>query len=115
MFAKRKKSSAPKAPCDFDAETFFKDINWYQKWEVFDGIFTPGINPVSDICDLMGLPSDLSGRRVLDIGSNNGCMSLECERRGAAEVVGLTPFDGPKWGHHQLRELVGATKTRFHL
>jgi tRNA (mo5U34)-methyltransferase len=110
-----KKVMPPIAPEGFDAEAFFKGITWYQKWEVFDGIFTPGINPVSDICDLMQLPADLSGRRILDIGSANGCMSLECERRGAAEVVGLTPLDGLDWGHHQLREVAGATRTHFRL
>jgi tRNA (mo5U34)-methyltransferase len=109
----RSKISAPPVPKDFDPEAFFKDITWYQKWEVFEGIFTPGINPISYICDLMQLPSDLSGRRVLDIGSCNGCMSLECERRGAAEVIGLTPSNGDEWGHHRLREVVGATKTHF--
>ena len=103
----------PKAPEGFDPEQFFKGITWYQKWEVFDGIFTPGINPIQDICELMQLPADLTGRRVLDIGSANGCMSLECERRGAAEVIGLTPSDDWDWGHHQLREAVGATKTHF--
>lgn len=105
----------PTAPPGFDPEAFFKGINWYQKWEVFDGVFTPGINPISVICDLMQLPADLSGRRILDIGSANGCMSLECERRGAAEVIGLTPLNGLEWGHHQLRDLVGATKTHFRL
>jgi len=103
------------APQGFDPEALFKGINWYQKWEVFDGIFTPGINPISDIYDLMQLPLDLSGRRVLDIGSANGCMSLECERRGAAEVIGLTPLNGLDWGHHQLRDAVGATRTHFRL
>lgn len=107
------KKTIPPVPVDFDPQVFFQDINWYQKWEVFSGIFTPGINPVSEICELMHLPADLSGRRVLDIGSANGCMSLECERRGAAEVIGLTPRDGLDWGHHQLRAAVGATKTHF--
>jgi tRNA (mo5U34)-methyltransferase len=107
------KAVAPEAPLNFNPEIFFKNINWYQKWEVFSGIFTPGINPVFEICELMKLQIDLSGRRVLDIGSDNGCMSLECERRGAAEVVGLTPRDGPEWGHNQLREVLGATKTQF--
>jgi len=111
----RNKLTVPVAPEDFDPQVFFKDINWYQKWEVFSGIFTPGINPISEICELMKLPSDLSGRRVLDIGSANGCMSLECERRGAAEVIGLTPLDGPDWGHQQLRDAVGATRTHFRL
>lgn len=110
-----KKITPPLAPKDFDPQVFFKDITWYQKWEVFSGIFTPGLNPISTICELMQLPADLSGRRVLDIGSANGCMSLECERRGAAEVIGLTPLDGPDWGHRQLRDAVGATRTHFRL
>ncbi len=45
--------TAPIAPKGFDPEAFFKGLIWYQKWEVFDGIFTPGINPVSEICELM--------------------------------------------------------------
>jgi tRNA (mo5U34)-methyltransferase len=105
--------TAPIAPKGFDPEAFFKGLIWYQKWEVFDGILTPGINPVSEICELMQLPADLSGSRILDIGSANGCMSLECERRGAAEVIGLTPLDHSDWGHHQLRDVVGATRTNF--
>lgn len=105
----------PTAPNGFDPEAFFKGVTWYQQWEVFDGIFTPGINNISEICDLMQLPADLSGRRVLDIGSANGCMSLECERRGAAEVIGLTPLDDIDWGHRKLRDAVGATRTHFKL
>jgi tRNA (mo5U34)-methyltransferase len=109
------KLTPPMAPKDFDPQVFFQGINWYQRWEVFAGIYTPGINPVSEICELMQLPADLSGRRVLDIGSANGCMSLECERRGAAEVIGITPMDDPNWGHRQLRDAVGATRTHFKL
>ena len=104
---------APPPPKDFNPDVFFKGITWYQKWEVFAGIFTPGINPVAQICELMHLPADLTGRRILDIGSANGCMSLECERRGAAEVIGLTPLDRPDWGHRQLADAVGSTKTKF--
>src|SRR6476661_8680165 len=100
----------PPAPKDFDAEEFFQGITWYQRWEVFAGVFTPGINPVAEICDLINLPGDLTGRRVLDIGSANGCMSLECERRGAAEVIGITPLDTPDWGHRKLAGAVGSTR-----
>lgn len=105
--------AAPPPPKDLDSEELFKDIHWYQKWEVFSGIFTPGINPIAQICDLMHLPADLSGRRVLDIGSANGCMSFECERRGAAEVIGLTPDNAPEWGYDKLREVLGSSHTNF--
>ena len=35
------------------------------------------------------LPSNLSGKSVLDIGCNAGFYSIEMKRRGAAEVVGI--------------------------
>jgi tRNA (mo5U34)-methyltransferase len=35
------------------------------------------------------IPSDLSGRSVLDLGCNAGFFSLEMKRRGAARVVGV--------------------------
>ena len=35
------------------------------------------------------VPSDLTGRTVLDIGCNGGFYSIEMKRRGAARVIGL--------------------------
>jgi ubiquinone/menaquinone biosynthesis C-methylase UbiE len=37
----------------------------------------------------IGLPADLSGKRVLDLGCNEGFFCLEAKRRGAAAVVGV--------------------------
>ena len=42
----------------------------------------------------IGLPRDLRGRTVLDVGAWDGFFSFECERRGADRVVAL---DGPAW------------------
>lgn len=39
------------------------------------------------------LPSDLSGKSVLDIGCNAGFYSIQMKRRGAAEVVGIDSDD----------------------
>lgn len=39
------------------------------------------------------IPSDLSGRTVLDIGCNAGFYSLEMKKRGAARVVGIDHDD----------------------
>ncbi|MEZ5312269.1 MAG: methyltransferase domain-containing protein [Thermoanaerobaculia bacterium] len=59
---------------------------WYQSFEIYPGIVTPGINPtMTTLSDLeaLGLPADASGLRVLDIGCCDGFFSFEMERRGA--------------------------------
>lgn len=35
------------------------------------------------------MPNNLNGKRVLDLGCNEGFFSLEAKRRGAAEVIGI--------------------------
>src|SRR6266852_317503 len=35
-----------------------------------------------------GIPDDLEGRSVLDIGTASGFFAFECEKRGARPVVG---------------------------
>src|SRR5512134_240849 len=40
-----------------------------------------------------GLPLNLAGKTVLDIGCNAGFYSIELKRRGAARVVGLDTSD----------------------
>lgn len=39
--------------------------------------------------DALGLPADMTGKRVLDIGAWDEFFTFEAERRGAAEVVAL--------------------------
>src|SRR5262249_33542118 len=84
---------APQAPDGFDVEALVVGFFWFQRWEVFDGVFTPGGNLIAQLCADLELHEDLSGRRVLDVGAWNGCLSFECERRGAREVVALGPED----------------------
>ena len=36
-----------------------------------------------------GLPDDMTGLRVLDVGCAEGFFSFEAERRGASEVISL--------------------------
>jgi tRNA (mo5U34)-methyltransferase len=40
------------------------------------------------------IPTDLTGKTVLDIGCNAGFYSIEMKRRGAARVVGIDSHDG---------------------
>jgi tRNA (mo5U34)-methyltransferase len=58
----------------------------YHRYEIAPGVFTPGTNLEIDpgkCLDEIGVPHDLSGRRVLDIGAWDGPYSFELERRGA--------------------------------
>lgn len=103
----------PPAPSGFDEKTFFSDIWWHQKWEVFDGVFTPGRNPVSDLLSYAGVPDDLTGKTVLDIGAWNGCFSLECARRGATRVLGYGPDDPNTTGFFKLRDLLGYSNVDY--
>src|SRR5271169_5632818 len=62
----------------------------YHSIDLPDGSVLPGLQPVEHLrwrLDLFGLPRDLRGKRVLDIGAWDGWFSFECERRGASVVA----------------------------
>jgi tRNA (mo5U34)-methyltransferase len=87
---------------------FFKGCIVHQRWEMFKGVYTPGRNHIEELCRWLQFPTDLTGKRVLDIGAWNGCLSFECERRGAAEVVALGPEDPTQTGFYRMRDLLGS-------
>lgn len=63
----------------------------YHSIELPDGSVLPGLQTIEYLrwrLDLFGLPMDLRGKRVLDVGAWDGWFSFECERRGA-EVVAV--------------------------
>jgi len=69
-----------------DRKEILEKINrvkyWRHRIDLGNGIFTPGTeNPKA--FDYLGLPKDLSGKTVLDIGAWDGLYSFEAERRGA--------------------------------
>ncbi len=103
----------PTEPPGFNADQFFAGVYWHQHWQLFDRIYTPGKNSIEKMCAELELPEDLAGKRVLDIGAWNGCLSFECERRGAREVVALGPEDPDKTGFHRLRAALGSTRTHY--
>jgi SAM-dependent methyltransferase len=49
----------------------------------------PGASKSADKLAALRMPKDLTGKRVLDLGCNQGYFSLEAKRRGAAEVIGI--------------------------
>ena len=102
-------------PTDIHINELFKGVYWHQKWKAFDDFTTPGINDVESLCNEVGLPQDLSGKRVLDIGYWNGCFSFEAERRGALEVVGIGPECSHATGAQNLAKLLDSKNVRFEL
>jgi tRNA (mo5U34)-methyltransferase len=80
----------------------------YHSIELPDGSVLPGLQPIEHLLwrfDLFGLPQDLRGKRVLDVGAWDGWFSFECERRGAEVVavdcIALDTF-------HEAKELIGS-------
>jgi tRNA (mo5U34)-methyltransferase len=56
-------------------------------------LVTPGwSDPKIDKLPYYGLPEDLTGKRVLDIGPAEGFFSFEAEKRGAREVIAIDPI-----------------------
>jgi tRNA (mo5U34)-methyltransferase len=98
----------PLPPPGFDARREFEGVDWYQSWDVFKGISTPGRRSVRMICAKTQIPSDLTGKRVLDIGAWNGCFSFECERRGASEVIAYGLENPDVTGFNRLKVLIGS-------
>ena len=105
----------PIAPPGFDPDTFFAGDVWHQKWEIFRDVFTPGRNPIDHLCQCLGLPENLTGKRVLDIGAWNGCLSFECERRGAAEIIALGPEDPTHTGFYKVKEVLGSERVHYRI
>jgi tRNA (mo5U34)-methyltransferase len=55
-----------------------------------NGVVTPGwSDPAREKLPYFGLPENMSGLRVLDVGCAEGFFSFEAERRGADEVVSV--------------------------
>jgi tRNA (mo5U34)-methyltransferase len=73
-------------------------IPWYHTIELGDGVVTPGSHDHRNFVNLVGLPEDLTGKRVLDVATFDGFWAFEFERRGA-EVVAI---DLPSTSHLDL-------------
>lgn len=73
---------------------------WYHRMELRPGLWTPGRMDGSKRLANLGMPDDLRGRTVLDVGAWDGYFSFEAERRGAAQVVAVDShaWDGSDWG-----------------
>lgn len=72
------------------------ELLWYHTIELPGGVVTPGWFDLRPIVELMPWP-DVRGKRCLDIGTYDGFLAFELERRGAAEVLAVDINDHTKW------------------
>ena len=69
---------------------------WYHTIDLGNGVLTPGWFDLRPIVDTMPWP-DVRGKRCLDVGTWDGFLAFELERRGAAEVVAIDIGSHENW------------------
>ena len=69
---------------------------WYHTLELGKGVVTPGWMDLRPVVDRMPWP-DVRGKRCLDVGTYDGFLAFELERRGAASVVATDISDPSPW------------------
>jgi tRNA (mo5U34)-methyltransferase len=69
---------------------------WYHTIDLGGGVVTPGWFDLRPIVDRFPWP-DVRGKRCLDVGTYDGFLAFELERRGAAEVVATDIMDHADW------------------
>lgn len=98
-----------------DAESINRKLNsvrWYHRFEILPGIFTPGILPTNakESFSHFGIPPDLKGKEVLEIGTWDGPIAFEAEARGAT-VTALDIQDPSRTGFNMAREILRSEVT----
>ncbi|NVJ64835.1 MAG: DUF1698 domain-containing protein [Flavobacteriaceae bacterium] len=94
--------SRPQPPARDDILARAAAYRWFHRIRLYGDYETPGIDNTPEklqVLDLLGLPKNMTGKRVLDIGAWDGFFSFECERRGA-EVVALDHVQSTDTGFH---------------
>src|SRR6058998_3687204 len=91
---------------------------WYHTLDLGPSGVTKGWFDLRPIVDKLPWP-DVRGKRCLDVGTYDGFLAFEMERRGAAEVVAVDIDDHTKWdwppdvratGGENLAKLAGPEK-----
>ena len=98
-----------KTPPADEARAFISGSSfvWHQRFELVPGITTPGGNPIDSILRAVDLP-DVRGKTILDIGTCNGAVCFEMERRGATRTVGVDIYDDAWFGFATIRTFLGS-------
>lgn len=87
---------------------------WFQRIPLGDGTYSPGwSDPETEKLPYYGLPERLDGLRVLDVGCAEGYFTLECERRGAAQVMGIDSSPGSIDRFGIVKTVLGARSSAY--
>lgn len=68
--------------------------NWRHRVHLGNGLYTMGYNTVENDWEFYGMPENVKGKSVLDLGANDGYYSFKAEEKGAAEVTAMDIY----WG-----------------
>lgn len=68
--------------------------NWRHRVYLGNGLYTPGYNTLDHDWQFYGMPENLKGKRVLDIGANDGYYSFMAECKGAIGITALDIYGG---------------------
>lgn len=70
-----------------DALSQAKEQLWYHTIDITPEYHTEGVFDLRDVVSEYGFPSNLTGKRILDIGRSSGFFAFEFEKRNAETVV----------------------------
>lgn len=62
---------------------------WYHSIDLGNGLVPRAVYDLRGVVDQYGIPDNLEGMEVLDVGTGDGFFAFEMERRGAARVVAV--------------------------
>lgn len=85
----------PVAPADARAQVASNPL-WYHTLELAPSVVTPGVFDLRPVLDRLPWP-EVKGKRCLDVGTYDGQLAFELERRGASEVVATDIPEHDQW------------------
>jgi 2-polyprenyl-3-methyl-5-hydroxy-6-metoxy-1,4-benzoquinol methylase len=97
------------APAALQTLAARRDFLWHQRFELGAGVFASGSNDVDWLLHTAGVPDDLSGASVLDIGTTNGGAAFTLERRGASRVLATDIVDPMHLGFQAIHDVLGSS------
>lgn len=112
-------TDAPALETDLHAAVADNPV-WYHTLDLAPGVVTPGWFDLRGVVGRWPWP-DVRGKRCLDVGTYDGFLAFELERRGAAEVMAVDVPNHEDWdwppdvraeGPGRLAELAGPEKGR---